>query len=159
MRIRAAALASMYLTRRKGSSVQELESNAGVDLVATLAPRKKGGLRQLGVALRYALETVTVAQANKVLRPTWPVPDHGPFPIPVVLFYFTMRENGAWYSWVAEPVVEDEKAKLSLRPEPDCRPLTDDTLEELLDRAEAWYDAHFTGLSAAVSGGKRASGS
>lgn len=157
MRKRALFTAKVYLTRRKGAVVEDTETDAGVNLVVTLPPtRKKSGLRQLGVTLRYVMEPVTSEQANKVLRPSWPVPDYGPFPFPVALFFFTMRDDGAWYSWIAEPVVStDGKAQLALRSEPDCHPLTDESLEELLNRVDGWYDAHYAGLAAAVPTGKR----
>ncbi|MHC5539465.1 hypothetical protein ACYOEI_14705 [Singulisphaera rosea] len=34
----------------------------------------------------------------------------GPFPSPVVLFYFTMEDEAAWYTWASEPVVLSEGA-------------------------------------------------
>ncbi|MCI0704473.1 MAG: hypothetical protein L0241_25745 [Planctomycetia bacterium] len=49
----------------------------------------------------------------------------------------------------------DGKAQLPLRTEPDCQPLTDQSLEELLDRVDEWYDAHYAGLATTGLGGKR----
>ena len=156
MRKRALALASMYLTRRDGAVVQESEPGTGINLVLTLPPGARPGLRQLGVSLRYVLEPVTADHADKVLRPSWPVPDYGPFPFPVALFFFTMRDNGAWSAWVAEPVVtSDGRAQLLLRDRPDCQPLTDESLEGLLDRVDSWYDAQYASSTAGPSGGKR----
>jgi hypothetical protein len=152
MEKRARALASVLLTRRKGAMIEDTEVGSGIDLVVTLPARRKAGLRQLGVELKSALEPATAEQATAILRAKWPIPTYGPFPFPVVVFFFTMQNDGAWYSWVAEPVIADGKAQLPLRNEPDCQPLTDDSLEELLDRVDAWYDVHYSGLTAAPTG-------
>jgi len=161
MEARARALATVLLTRREGTLVRDVSdasAGSGIDICATLVSEKKPGLRQLGVQLRWQFEPVTAEQGNDTLRADggWQkLIGSGPFRFPVLVFFFTMRDDSAWYSWVAEPVVEDGKAKLPLRPEPDCQRLTDDSLEELLDHVDAWYDAHYRGLTAAVSGGKR----
>jgi hypothetical protein len=155
MRERARALALVLLTRRDGTTIREAEEDTALPLTVTLSPTDKPGVRQFGVTLRYVFEPVTADHANKVLRPTWPVPGSGPFPFPVVLFFFTMKDDGAWYCWVAEPIVTaDGKAQLPLRANPDCQPLTADSMEEVLDRIDSWYDAHYEGLSAALPTGK-----
>jgi hypothetical protein len=151
MRERARALAIILLTNRDGTRIHELEDAGAVPLIVTIPSPERAGVRQLGVVLRYVLEPVTANHANKVLVPSWPVPEYGPFPFPVVLFFFTMKDDGGWYSWVAEPVLTaDGKAQLPLRAKPDCKPLNRDSVEELLDRVDAWYDAHYRGLAAAV---------
>lgn len=152
METRARALATVLLTRRAGTLVRDAsgDDGSGMDVCVTLAPPGKPGLRQFGVDLKCRLDPVTVEQGNRWLRERWPdLVTAGPFPFPVLVFLFTMRDNGAWYSWAAEPVVEDGGgAKLPLRTEPNCRPLTDEALEELLDRVDRWYDAHYAGLAA-----------
>lgn len=156
MRERARALAIVLLTRREGTDVRELDGAEGLHLVVTFPTGRKRGLRQLGVTLRYVLEPVTAEHADQVLKPFWPGTNGGPYPFPVVLFFFTMRDDGRWYSWVAEPVVTGGKTQLPLRETPDCRELTDPALEELLDRVDAWYDAHYEALAPNGAGGRRA---
>ncbi|MBA4062823.1 MAG: hypothetical protein C0501_03790 [Isosphaera sp.] len=156
MRERARALATILLTNRDGVTVQDVEGDGGLLLMATLPPAEARGLRQLGVSLRYALApspTGRADHANKVLQAGWPVPRHGPFPFPLVQFFFTMHGEEAWYSWVAEPVVTaGGDALLPLRDRPDCHPLTAKSAGELLDRVDAWYDAHYRRLAAVPTG-------
>jgi len=161
METRARALATVLLTRREGTIVRDVDGTSdgsGIDLCVTLAPEGKPGLRQFGVGLKARLEPATAEQGNAWLRDPgrWPqLTGSGPFPFPVVVFFFTMRDGGAWYSWITEPVVEaGDKAKLPLRAEPDCQPLTDEALEEVFDRIDKWYDAHYAGLVSAT-GAKR----
>lgn len=152
MRERARALATLLLTRRPDVLVQDMTDDIGVDLVARLAGEQRG-LRQFGVELRYVLEPVTAAHANKVIRPT--LRSHtayGPFPFPVVLFFFTMRDNGGWYTWVAEPIVTTAgRAQLPLRDKPDCHPLAAAAVDDIVARVSRWYDAHYNGLVADAS--------
>jgi hypothetical protein len=149
MRERARALATILLTNRDGVTIQDVEGDIGFLLLATLSPTKVPGLRQLGVALRYVLAPVTAEQADHKLTLFWPARKHGPYPFPVVLFFFTMQDEGAWYSWVAEPVVAaGGDALLPLRKRPECHPLTAESAGQLLDRVDAWYDAHYKRLAA-----------
>jgi hypothetical protein len=157
MRERSRALATLLLTRRSDVVVQDVSEDIGVDLVARLASGK-AGLRQFGIELRYVLEPVTADHANKVIRPT--LRSHhayGPFPFPVVIFFFTMRDNGGWYTWVADPVVQaDGTARLPLRTDPDCQPLDEQAIDQIVERVDRWYDAHYEGLAASDGGAARA---
>ncbi len=148
MEARARALATVLLTRRESTLVNDvtgLNDGSGIDLLATLVPPEKPGQRQFGVLLKWQLAHGRWRTAI----------GSGPFPFPVVVFFFTMQDDGAWYSWVAEPLVEGEQAKLRLQTEPDCRLLTDDALEAVLDRVDAWHDAHYASLAAVTPGRKR----
>jgi hypothetical protein len=135
-----------------------LNDGSGIDLLATLVPPEKPGQRQFGVLLKWQFAPVTATKGNEALlaHGRWRTAiGSGPFPFPVVVFFFTMQDDGAWYSWVAEPLVEGEQAKLRLQTEPDCRLLTDDALEAVLDRVDAWHDAHYASLAAVTPGRKR----
>ena len=69
---------------------------------------------------------------------------HGPFPFPVVLFYFTMEDNKAWYAWMAEPTVSsDGRYELLHHGEASCLPLDDRAIEEIVKTVDRWYDAYF----------------
>ncbi len=70
------------------------------------------------------------------------------FTYPVCLFFFTMREEQAFFSWLAEPVVTDAGPKLVHHDKADCEELTDKLLGQVVDQVVAWYDAVETVLIA-----------
>jgi hypothetical protein len=122
---RARALAMMLLTRRADLLIEEVKDDIGLDYIVRFHTEGKEGLREFGIALRGAWATVTRDHANKVLRPAVQhLKRYGPFLRPVCLFFFTMENDGAWYTWVAEPIEsEDGKPLLRSGDEPDCRQL------------------------------------
>jgi hypothetical protein len=140
---RARALATVYLTRRKDLTVAETEAGAGLDFHVYIG-RKRDPMRPVfGVVSHGALEPVTAGHANKVLRPTlsW-FQRAGGFTYPVVLLFFTMREEQAFFAWLAEPVLDDSGApKLLHHTKVDCQPLTDGLLGKAVDRVVKWYGA------------------
>jgi hypothetical protein len=147
----------MYLTRRKGVQVQDAAEGVGVDLLFTFPSGAKRGVRQLGVELKYALDPVPNGDPASILTQDWgELVKVGPYPFPVGLFFFTMRDDKGWYAWIAEPLVTgDGRAQLPLRQEPECHLLTVESIEALLDCVNAWYDAHYDGLTMALSGKRR----
>src|SRR4051812_22727000 len=89
---RVRALAVVYLTRREDLIVTEETADVGVDLWVTLNLEDKPGQRKFGVELRGVRAVVTAEHANAVLRPSLQqILRYGPFPFPVVLFFFTME--------------------------------------------------------------------
>jgi hypothetical protein len=153
MYARSRALAAMYLTRRKGGKVQDAAQGIGIDLLFTFPVGNKRGIRQLGIELKYALDPVPNDDPDSFLESSWrDLVNVGPFPLPVVVFFFTMKDDKGWYTWVAEPVIKNSGlAQLLLRSEPISQPLTDKSLESLLDGVNLWYEAHYEGLITALS--------
>jgi len=70
------------------------------------------------------------------------------FTYPVCLFFFAVREEQAFFSWLAEPIVTGGAAKLVHREKADCFPLTDDLLGQVVEQVVSWYDAVETVLIA-----------
>jgi hypothetical protein len=145
---RARALMMMLLTRREDLLIEEVKDDIGLDYVVRFHTEGKEGLREFGIELRGAWAAGTKGDADRVLRPAMgQMKRHGPFLRPVCLFLFTMENDGAWYTWVAEPVeAEDGKPLLHFRDEPDCRPVGKGSLKEIIGRVDAWYDAIFPSL-------------
>lgn len=147
MRRRAFALTEVLLSGREGVRYQVESSDTGIDYLVRLQGRT--GLRQLGVELRYVWAKQTATAANLAVRPA--LREHrrrySPFPFPVVLFFFTMEDNGSWYTWVAEPGVSGGKPVLAT-PEPDCRPLDGQALQHIIVQTDRWYDAYFSSIVA-----------
>jgi hypothetical protein len=153
LRERARALATVYLTRRPDLTIREERADIGVDLLVCLHPDGKEGLRQLGVEFRGAVSAVTADHANKVLGPSMQkMLRYGPFPFPVVLFFFTMENDQGWYAWAAEPyIAADGSPELRQHGEADCRKLDEQSVDEIVDLVDRWYDAFFAKTSKTVS--------
>jgi hypothetical protein len=142
---RVRALAVVYLTRRDDLIVTEEATDAGVDLWVTLKLENKEAHRKFGVELRGGWTAMTRDNANKTLYPSMQrMLRYGPFPFPVVLFFFTMENNEGWYTWVAEPVVSLEgDFELVQHGEASCRPLNSGAIGEIVEAVDRWYDAFF----------------
>ncbi|MHC5539516.1 hypothetical protein ACYOEI_14965 [Singulisphaera rosea] len=142
---RVRTMAVVYLTRRPDLIVAEEAADVGVDLWVTLNPEGRGGHRKFGVELRGVFSATTAEHANKQLHPAMQkMLRFGPFPFPVVLFFFTMQDNGGWYTWAAEPVVSPEGAfELVQQGEASCRPLDSGAIDEIVESVDRWYDAFF----------------
>jgi hypothetical protein len=151
---RARALATVYLTRRNDLTVTETKEVTGLDY-HVYVDREGDPMRLVfGVLLRATFEPVTAEHANKVLGPTV---GHfhrlGGFTYPVCLLYFTMRDDQAFFAWLAEPVIDEAGApKLLLPNKTDCKVLTQAVLDAAVTRVVEWYDA----LQAALAPGKGA---
>jgi hypothetical protein len=154
---RARALAMMLLTRREDLLIEEVNEDIGLNYLIRFRTAGKEGLREFGVGLRGGLGAVTKQHADKLLRPAvQEMKRYGPFLRPVCLFFFTMENDAAWYTWVAEPT-ESEGGNPLLRycDEPDCRQLDKRTLKEIIERVDLWYDALFPTLIANGPGGSK----
>jgi len=94
------------------------------------------------VLLRGVPPPVTAEHANKVLGPTMgQFQGMRKFTYPVCLFFFTLREEQAFFSWLAEPVLTDSGPKLVHHDKANCVELTDDLLDQVVERVVGWYDA------------------
>jgi hypothetical protein len=155
---RARALATMLLTRREDLLIEEVKDDIGLDYIVRFHTEGKEGLRELGIALRGGLAALTKGQADKVLgRDFQQLRRYGPFLRPVCLFFFTMANDGAWSTWVAEPIArEDGKPLLRSCDKPDCRQLDKGALKELIEQVDLWYDALFPSLIANGPGAGKA---
>jgi hypothetical protein len=142
---RVRAVAIVYLTRRPEITIHEETKDIGIDLLAFITPEDRTGVRQFGVQLKGIWEDVTAEQANRALRPNMrEMLRHGPFPFPIILFFFTMETNQGWYTWVVEPLISTQGGvELPIQRNAHCRPLDDQALDEIVARVNAWYDAYY----------------
>lgn len=141
---RAQSLALVLLTRREDLDIAESRADVGFDLLVTLRPGPKPGVRQFGVELWGRWPRLAADQATKVLQPRLQkLLRHAPFPYPVVVFVFTMEDDRGWYAWSAEPSVTDQGAELIQHGEPSCHPLDAQALDEIIDAVDRWYDAKY----------------
>jgi hypothetical protein len=139
---RVRALATVILTRRGDLAIMETKQDTGLDFHVYIDREDKPMRLTFGVLLRGVPSPVTADQANKILGPAMgQFRGMRKFTYPVCLFLFTMREEQAFFSWLAEPVVTDGAPKLVHREKADCVELTDELLNRVVDQVVAWYDA------------------
>ena len=109
---RVRALATIVLTRRGDLSVVETKKDTGLDFHVYIDREDKPMRLMFGVLLRGVPSAVTLDQADKILGPTLgQFQGMRKFTYPVCLFFFTMREEQAFFSWLAEPVVNCRRAE------------------------------------------------
>jgi hypothetical protein len=139
---RARALATVILTRRGDLSVVETKEDTGLDFHVYIDREDKSMRLTFGILLRAVPSPVTIDHANKVLGPTMgQFQGMRKFTYPVCLFFFAMREEQAFFCWLAEPVVSEAGPKLVHHTKADCVELTDDLLNRVVERIVGWYDA------------------
>jgi hypothetical protein len=110
---RVRALATVVLTRRDNLVVAETKQSTGLDYHVNVEREDKPMRLVFGVLLRGVSSPVTAEHANKVLAPTMgSFQGMRKFTYPVCLFFFTMREEQAFFSWLAEPRATDAGPKL-----------------------------------------------
>ncbi len=138
----ARALATVLLTRRGDLTIMETKKDTGLDFHVYIGREDKPMRLVFGVLLRGVAPPLTADQADKVLGPTLgQFRGMRKFTYPVCLFFFTLREEQAFFSWLAEPVVKGGAPKLVHHEKAHCVPLTDDLLDQVVEQIVAWYDA------------------
>jgi hypothetical protein len=136
------ARANVILTRRGDLQVVETKEQSGLDMHVYVDREDKPMRLVFGILLRGVPSPTTAEQANQILGPTMGFfRGLKKFTYPVCLFFFTVREEQAFFSWLAEPVVNGDGPKLIHHTQANCVELTDDLLEEVIDRIIKWYDA------------------
>ncbi len=146
---RLRALATVLLTRRGDLAIVETKRDTGLDFHVSIDREDKSMRLTFGVLLRGVQSSVTVEQANQFLGPTiGQFQGMRKFTYPVCLFVFTMRDEQAFFSWLAEPVLTEGAPKLVHHDKAHCAPLTDDLLGRVVEQIVAWYDAVETVLIA-----------
>lgn len=136
------ALATIILTRRGDLTIVETKKDTGLDFHVTIDREDKPMRLLFGVLLRGMPSPVTPDHASKILRPTMgQFQGMRKFTYPVCLFLFTVREEQAFFSWLAEPVVNDGAPKLVHHDKANVIPLTNEILDQVIQQIVGWYDA------------------
>jgi len=139
---RVRALATIILTRRGDLAIAETKKDTGLDFHVSIDREDKTMRLTFGVLLRGALASVSLDDANRILGPTLgQFQGMRKFTYPVCLLFFTMREDQAFFSWLAEPIVSASAPKLVHHSQANCRELTNEVLDHVVEQIVAWYDA------------------
>jgi hypothetical protein len=143
--VRTQALAVIYLTRRRDLVITDLNMKAdtGIDLFVCVERDDPLARPLFGVLVRGGVKSATPVEVDKLLDATFAkFVRRGHFAYPVCLFYFTMREDQAFFTWLAEPVTDPAgEPKLLHHKKAKCRVLTDHLLNDAVERIVRWYDA------------------
>lgn len=139
---RVRALGTIILTRRGDLTIAETRQDTGLAFHVSIDREDKPMRLTFGVLLRGVPAPVPIDHANRVLGPTMgQFQGMRKFTYPVCLFFFTMRDDQAFFSWLAEPVVIAGVPKLIHHTEANCPELTDPVLDRVVEQIVAWYDA------------------
>ena len=60
--------------------------------------------------------------------------------MPTCAFVLNVRDNHAFYAWMAEPLIEEKGAKLRFPHVGDFHDLDRTAVNSIVDRVKAWYD-------------------
>jgi hypothetical protein len=139
---RVRAFATVILTRRDDLTIAETKQSTGLDFHVYIDREGKPMRLAFGVLLRGVSSPMTADNANKVLGPTMgQFQGMRKFTYPVCLFFFSMRDERAYFSWLAEPVLTEGAPKLIHHAKATCVELTDELLGQVVERIVGWYDA------------------
>jgi len=142
VRERAYALATIILTRRGDLILTDTKRETCLDLHVTIDREDKSMRLTFGILLRGVSSSVTIDHANKILAPTMSqFLGMRKFTYPVCLFFFSMRDDRAYFTWLAEPILTENGPKLVHHDTPGCIELTDQLLDRTIDQIVEWYDA------------------
>ncbi len=134
--------ANVILTRRGDLRVVETREQTRLDMHVYVDREDKPMRLVFGVLLRGVPSSTTAEQANKILGPTMGFfQGLRKFTYPVYLFFFTVRDEQAFFTWLAEPLVNGDGPKLVHHTQAHCVELTDALLTDVVDRVVVWYDA------------------
>jgi len=118
------------------------KKDTGLDFHVYIDREDKPMRLMFGVLLRGVASPVTIEKVNKFLGPTLgQFQGMRKFTYPVCLFFFAMREEQAYFSWLAEPVVKGGVPKLVHHAKANCVELTNDRLDQVVEAIVSWYDS------------------
>lgn len=60
--------------------------------------------------------------------------------LPACVFVVNARDKKVYYAWLAEPLIENQSAKLQFPPSGDFHELNAHAAREIINRVKAWYD-------------------
>ena len=137
----------MHLTRRPDLTVRREVRAVGQVLDLLVEITEKGtptGWKKFGIYLQGTKTPVTVSDANSKLKISLRrfFNNYGEPAIPFCLFYFTMEDNQGYFTWVAEPVVDEGRFRLKYhKDKADCVLLDDQVLDQIVEAVNAYYVA------------------
>ena len=140
---RLPSLTLVQLLRRSDLKVSVDRQDRGLSYIVDIMKRKKPTSKQFGVIAHGCVADVSLEVANeKVGRIVQVIHAQRRFFIPVCLFYFSMRRDVGYYTWLAEPLVGEEMGpRLRLLRQAECKLLNRQAVDSIVTNVEQYYDA------------------
>jgi hypothetical protein len=136
---RSKALAALLLTSRDEVHVQsERVKEEGVDLLVEIDQGDALSTRLFVVQVKGTLSS----EKNEWMESAGQLFKVGPqsIDLPACIIVVNVRNNNADYAWLAEPLIQDQKARLKFHAAGDFHALTPQAVDEIINRVKAWYD-------------------
>ena len=145
---RSEALAGVLLTSRKDVRVRaERKHDSGLDLIVEICTGDTLSTQQFVVQVKGTTSSDPkdwMQNVKHLFR------GHGgSIYWPVCVFVVNVRENKAFYAWVAEPQVEAKGATLRFHEKATFHPLDPAAVSDIIDRVKDWYHVLATQLTPA----------
>jgi hypothetical protein len=137
---RAELLARVTLTRRLNVSVHPFDEGgeAGLDLICTVRDDNVKGFLPFGVMVWGTAKPLTHGgEVSPIARQRLKGHDTTYF-LPVIILVFSMQDDAAYFSWLAEP--DRETGKLIMHTKPVFRPFTTKHLDMVIGAVVGWYE-------------------
>lgn len=135
---RSEALAGLLLTSRDDVHVRsENKKDDGVDFLVEVSNGEPVSSRLFWVQVKGTTSPNPddwIQDTKELFRPK-----ASAIYLPVCVFVVNVRDNRAYYAWLAEPSVEDKRAKLDLRAAK-FKELDRPAVDTIVNRVRAWYD-------------------
>ena len=135
---RSEALAGVLLTSRKDVRVRdERKRDSGLDFLVEIDTGDPLSTQLFVVQVKGTTSSDPNGWMQDV-KPLFRGPG-SPIYLPVCVFVVNVRENKAFYAWVAEPQLEAKGAKLRSHESGTFHPLDSAAVSDIIDRVKAWY--------------------
>ncbi len=137
---RSEALAGLLLTSQPDVHVRnERKHDDGVDFFVEIHTGEELSTR-IFVVLVKGTTSSDPDDWMQIVTPLFK-PNGGMIYLPACVFVINVRDNRAFYAWVAEPTVETKGATLRFHEHGAFRDLDVAAVGQIVDRVKAWYDA------------------
>jgi hypothetical protein len=144
---RAKALTQVIVTRREDLAIKEIKEDGTFDYFLCIRRENSYDLCRIGLVVKAAMTFGAQDETSSQLKETAErIYKIGSCSFPVVLFYFTAKDDRGFFAWIWEPEIDESGTpKLSFQSSPSLRDLNDKSLDEIVNTSEQWYDAvHMT---------------
>src|SRR5262245_3710084 len=135
---RSEALAGVLLTSRKDVRIRdEHKHDSGPDFLVEIHTGDPLSTQLFMVQVKGT----TSSDPNDWMQNVKQMFRGGGSPIysPVCVFVVNVRDNKAFYAWIAEPQVEAKGATLRFHETGSFHPLDPDAVSDIIDQVKAWY--------------------